>query len=172
MNLERSGCGTLCPQPSYNLVRRFEPVPSPLNYWPCFYGFVAILWILNSHKAFILSYVICLKDKGAHLSIRCVCCVRIMQAPKEDRIWRVLALKSSQKKWRSTLASTSWWLASQVFIGKHSACSVGASGDVGSIPGLERSPGGGHGNLLQYPCWENPMDREAWGWGSGGGYSP
>ena len=34
--------------------------------------------------------------------------------------------------------------------------------DVGSIPGLGRSPEGGHGNLLQYPCLENPMDREEW----------
>ena len=30
------------------------------------------------------------------------------------------------------------------------------------IPGLGRSPGGGHGNLLQYSCLENPMDRGAW----------
>ena len=36
------------------------------------------------------------------------------------------------------------------------------AGDVGSIPGLERSPGGGHGNPLQYSCQENPMDRGAW----------
>ena len=34
--------------------------------------------------------------------------------------------------------------------------------DVGSIPGLGRSPGGGHGNLFQYSCLENPMDRGAW----------
>ena len=34
--------------------------------------------------------------------------------------------------------------------------------DTGSIPMLGRSPGGGHGNLLQYPCLENPMDGEAW----------
>ena len=34
--------------------------------------------------------------------------------------------------------------------------------DVGSIPGLGRSPGGGHGNPLQYSCLENPMDRGAW----------
>ena len=33
---------------------------------------------------------------------------------------------------------------------------------MGSIPGLERSPGGGNGNPLQYSCLENPMDREAW----------
>ena len=36
------------------------------------------------------------------------------------------------------------------------------AGDLGSIPELERSPGGGHGNPLQYSCLENPMDREAW----------
>ena len=34
--------------------------------------------------------------------------------------------------------------------------------DAGSIPGSERSPGGGHGNPLQYSCLENPMDRGAW----------
>ena len=34
--------------------------------------------------------------------------------------------------------------------------------DAGSILGLGRSPGGGHGNLLQYPCLKNPMDRGAW----------
>ena len=33
--------------------------------------------------------------------------------------------------------------------------------DASSIPGLGRSPGGGHGNLLQYSPLENPMDREA-----------
>ena len=36
-------------------------------------------------------------------------------------------------------------------------------GDLGSIPGLGRSPGGGHGNPLQHSCLENPMDRGAWG---------
>ena len=33
---------------------------------------------------------------------------------------------------------------------------------AGSIPGPGRSPGGGHDNPLQYPCLENPMDREVW----------
>ena len=36
------------------------------------------------------------------------------------------------------------------------------SRDEGSIPELERSPGEGNGNLLQYFCLGNPMDREAW----------
>ena len=34
--------------------------------------------------------------------------------------------------------------------------------DSVSIPGSGRSPGGGHGNPLQYPCLENPMDRGVW----------
>ena len=42
--------------------------------------------------------------------------------------------------------------------GKESACN---SGDLGSNPGLGRSPGGEHGNTLQYSCLENPMDRRA-----------
>ena len=36
------------------------------------------------------------------------------------------------------------------------------SGNLGSIPGLGRSPGGGNGTPLQYSCWENLMDRGAW----------
>ena len=52
-----------------------------------------------------------------------------------------------------------------------SSCFLGGSvvknpsanaGDSGSIPGLGRFPGGGHGNPLQYSCLENPMDRGAW----------
>ena len=36
------------------------------------------------------------------------------------------------------------------------------AGDESSIPGSGRSPGGGHGNPLQFSYLENPMDREAW----------
>ena len=47
---------------------------------------------------------------------------------------------------------------------KESACNVG---DLGLIPGLGRSPGGGHGNPLQYSCLENPLGQR-----SLMGYSP
>ena len=43
--------------------------------------------------------------------------------------------------------------------GKESTCN---GGDLGSVPGLGRSPGGGQGNPLQYSCLETPMDRAAW----------
>ena len=42
---------------------------------------------------------------------------------------------------------------------KESTCSAG---DLGSVPGLGRSPGEGNGNPLQYSCLESPMDRGAW----------
>ena len=42
---------------------------------------------------------------------------------------------------------------------KNSACNVG---DLGSIPGLGRSPVEVYGNPLHYSCLENPMDRGAW----------
>ena len=48
------------------------------------------------------------------------------------------------------------WLSS-----KESTCNAGATGDVGSIPLLGRSPGGRNGNPLQYSCLKNPMDRGA-----------
>ena len=47
-----------------------------------------------------------------------------------------------------------WW-----FSGKESCCNAG---DVGLIPGLGGSPGGGKGNPVQYSCLENPMDRGVW----------
>ena len=45
---------------------------------------------------------------------------------------------------------------------KNLPASAGDLRDVGSIPGSERSPGEGNGNLLQYSCLENPMDTGAW----------
>ena len=48
--------------------------------------------------------------------------------------------------------------------GKESACNAG---DLGLIPGSGRSPGGGHGNPLQYSCLENPHGQR-----SLEGYSP
>ena len=47
--------------------------------------------------------------------------------------------------------------------GKSLPASSGAVRDAGLIPGLERSPGKGHGNSLQYSCLGNVMDRGAGG---------
>ena len=45
---------------------------------------------------------------------------------------------------------------------KNPPASAGDARDVGSIPGLGRSPEGGRGNPVQYSCLENPMGRGAW----------
>ena len=45
---------------------------------------------------------------------------------------------------------------------KDPPANAGDPRDMGLIPGSERSPGGGHGNPLQYSCLENPMNRGAW----------
>ena len=54
---------------------------------------------------------------------------------------------------------------------KNLPANAGDIGDTGSIPGSGRSPGGGHGNPLQYSCLENPMDRGAWGATVHGGHT-
>ena len=46
---------------------------------------------------------------------------------------------------------------------KNVPANAGDAGDESLIPGSGRSPGGGHGNPLQYSCQDDPMDRGAWG---------
>ena len=45
---------------------------------------------------------------------------------------------------------------------KNLPANAGDIRDVGLIPGFIRSPGGGHGNPLQYSCLDSPMDRGPW----------
>ena len=66
----------------------------------------------------------------------------------EGRLFKGLAISRD-----SYFIGLPWWLS-----GKKSAC---IAGDPGLIPGLGRSPGGGHGNPLQYSCLEKSMDRGA-----------
>ena len=61
------------------------------------------------------------------------------------------------------LISGSLLSASQVvLVVKNLPANAGVTGVMGSIPGLERSLGGGNGNPLQYSCLGNSMDRGAW----------
>ena len=54
------------------------------------------------------------------------------------------------------------WASQVALVVKNLPANAGDIRDEGSIPGLGRSPGGGHGNPLQDSCLENHMDREAW----------
>ena len=63
----------------------------------------------------------------------------------------------------SALVSPVLTRASQVvLVVRNPSANAGDMRDVGLIPGLGRSPGGGNGNPLQFSCLENPMDRGAW----------
>ena len=82
----------------------------------------------------------------------------------------LLQEKCPTQGWKPTLLYFLHWQAGSLplalpgklnVVNKHflKACSAG---DLGSIPGLGRSPGEGNSNPLQYACLENLMDRRAW----------
>ena len=82
----------------------------------------------------------------------------VKNLPAMQETWvRSLGWEDSLEKRMATHSSIlglSWWFKKS----KESTYNVG---DLGSIPGLGRSPGGGHGNPLQYAYQEIPMDRGA-----------
>ena len=64
--------------------------------------------------------------------------------------------------WAQSPAQPAQLASQEVLEVKNLPASAGDVRDMGSIPGLGRSPGGGHGNPLQYSYLENPMDRGVW----------
>ena len=54
------------------------------------------------------------------------------------------------------------WVSQVVLVVKNLPANAGGVRDKGLIPGLGRFPGERNGNLLQYSCLQNPMDRGAW----------
>ena len=54
------------------------------------------------------------------------------------------------------------WASQVGLVLKNQPANAGDVRDAGLIPASEGSPGGGHGNSLQYSCLENPLGREAW----------
>ena len=95
------------------------------------------------------------------------CLVLPVIGPLQERLWwpfllQVIDISGSPKTTASALQGFPG--GSEV---KASACNAG---DLGSTPGLGRSPGEGNGNPLQYSCLENPMDGGAW-WATAHGVS-
>ena len=64
--------------------------------------------------------------------------------------------------WYLTHIFNQFYLLRRWVSGKESACSAGATGDMGSVPGLGRSPGGRDAKPLQVSCLKISMDRRAW----------
>ena len=81
-------------------------------------------------------------------------CIRQFQAENRWQTWTVkedITKELFTEVWADI--GLPWWLSSEE--------SAYSAGDAGSIPGLERSPGGGNDNPLQNSCLGNPMDRGA-----------
>ena len=84
---------------------------------------------------------------------------------QEDPLENGKAIHSSILAWRIPWTEEPVGLqtiGSMVLVVKNPPANAGAVRDVHLSPGLGRSPGGGHGNPLQYSCLKNPMDRGAW----------
>ena len=93
--------------------------------------------------------------------LQCSC----LEYPRDGGAWWAAVHGVAQSRTRLKRLSSSsstvplglpWWLS-----GKETTCYAGDMGDMGVIPGSERSPREGNGNPLQYSCLENPMDRGA-----------
>ena len=88
------------------------------------------------------------------------------QVGEKSRYWSMVNARRTATTGPNTVSFRVIWRYIWGFpggsVGKESTCSAGDTEDMGSVAGLGRFPGGGHGNPLQYSCLENPMDRGAW----------
>ena len=77
--------------------------------------------------------------------------------------WRIITLNYCDAFCRTSTSINHRCACVQLaLVVKKLPANAGDVTDTGSIPGLGKSPGGGHGNPLQFSCLENPMDRGVW----------
>ena len=86
---------------------------------------------------------------------------KVRPATKE-RKYKKVAIKVTELKNIITAEKNTLEGFSKALMVENLPANAGDVRDTGSIPGLGRSPGGGHSNPFQYSCLENPMDRGAW----------
>ena len=87
----------------------------------------------------------------------------VVQSVGHDSVTWTLTCITLNFLLRTASAASCRFGASQVaLVVKNPPVNAGGAGDMGSISGSERSPGGGHGNPLPCSCLENPMDRRTW----------
>ena len=137
--------------------------------WQATVQVVAQSWtrLKRLHFHFSLSCI----GEGTGNPLQCSC----LENPRGWGAWWAAVYGVAQSrirlKWLSSRSSSRSDLTSMqdgqkasqvVLVVKNPPANAGDKRDSGLIPGLGRSPGGGHGNSLQYSCLENPMDRGAW----------
>ena len=134
-------------------------------WWAAVHG-VAKSWTQLSDFTFTFSLSCIGEENGNPHQFFC------LENPRGRRAWWAdvygVTQSRTQLKWLSSSSSSShplcWTWTSQVaLVVKNLLVDAGDTGGVGLIPGLERSPGVGNGNPLQYSCLENSIDRETWG---------
>ena len=139
---------------NYYIFRKFRYTSSLKCLGTVFQVILANHWLLlGSWECFAL---VILRHFLSPQYLKCFICTVINFNVVEDRIMTpsfkaVYVLIPKICKYVARIPCSS--------VGKESACNAG---DLGSIPGSERSPGEGNGNPLQYSHLGNPMDRGAW----------
>ena len=102
-------------------------------------------------KRFILSKT--LRSETKAMENKCIC-----QCPSSHTAYRY----NNENSYAHFLWQSIGFGTTVVLVVMNPPANAGNIRDVCSIPGLGRSPGGGHGNPLQYSCLEDPIDRGAW----------
>ena len=106
------------------------------------------------------------RTRGRFLAPRRSYQPRQVTLEKDSSTPKCQLLSSLYCKWRVLVYQKAWPLKFPAFPGgsvvKNLPASAGEARDVGSIPGLGRSPAVGNSNPLQYSCLENSIDRAAW----------
>ena len=122
---------------------------------------------MNLEKSGRKKQVVCWNSRLKECVCVCVCARAHKWERERDTPLTVdrmhLEMSVTSRSWRALIIHKEFCVTGGSD-GKESACS---KGDLGSIPGSGRSPGGGHGNPLQYSCLENPHGQR-----SLAGYSP
>ena len=87
--------------------------------------------------------------------------------PETEEPGELLSMGSHRVRhdWSDSAAAAVWWgsASQEALVVKNLPANAEDVRDVGSIPGSGRSPGGGHGNPLQYSCWKIPWTEEPGG---------
>ena len=115
-------------------------------------------WVSTEHQRV---YIIQRKMTKRHINSACVngvFTVLLWRGDLEEE--REIGFKNAT--WRYAKCYGRWRHFPDAASGRELPANAGDIRDMGSIPELGRSPGGGHGNPLQYFCLENPTDRGAW----------
>ena len=141
-----------CPGGRHGKPLQYSCLGNPIDrgaWWEAVYGVAQSQTRLKQHSSSSSSNVMGFPGGASRKEHDCQC-RRCKRCGFDPWVWKI--------PWRKA------WQATPVFlgfpygsVGKESVCNVG---DLGSVPGLGRSPGGGHGNPLQYSCLENPWTEE------------